>query len=447
MEAVDANIIVTALPSMGRDFHTDPVALKIAVISYVVSLGVFIPICGWLADRFSARAVFRTAIGIFVFGSLICAVAPSVHTFTFARFVQGIGGALMVPVGRIIVVRTVPKHQFVRAMNFLSLAWYVGPVIAPLLGGFIATYLHWRVMFIINVPLGAIGLYLCGRYIPRSNAPDPGPFDWIGSLLSALGATLVLIGLSLVDSGIVDDSKAWAMFAAGACLIALYVPYARRAKQAVLDLSFFKIPTFRASVLGGALFRIGSGAVPFLLPLSLQVGLGMTAFQSGLITCGSALGSLFVRPFTALTLRRFGFRSVMLYNAALSGIATAACAGFMPGTSLVTIWLVVLVGGCFSAFQFTSLNTLIYADIPAASAGRATSLGSVVQQVSLGLGVAVSGLVLQFSRAVHGHTQILSSDFWLAFLVAGLLSISSIPLIRRLPPDAGNDMVQMRKDA
>ncbi|MDS0803648.1 MFS transporter [Burkholderia cenocepacia] len=445
MEAADANIIVAALPSMGRDFGTDPVALKITVVSYVVSLGAFIPLCGWLADRFSARAVFRAAIGIFVFGSLICAISPSAPVFTFSRFVQGIGGALMVPVGRIIVVRSVPKHQLVRAMNYLSLAWYIGPIVAPLLGGFIATYLHWRVMFFINVPVGLMGLYLSARYLPSSNGPDPGPFDWLGAGLSALGVTLVLLGLSLVDSGIFADLTAWAMFAAGVCVVALYVLHAKRAEHAVLDLEFFESTTFRASVLGGALFRIGCGAVPFLLPLSLQIGLGMTAFQSGLITCASAFGSVFVRPFTALALRSLGFRDLMLYNAVLSGTATIACGMFMPGTARVTIWLVVFVGGFLSALQFASLNTLIYADVPADSVGRATSVGSVVQQVSLGLGVALSGVMLQLSRALHGHTAVSSSDFWVAFLVAGLLSFSSIPFIRRLSPNAGRDMVEAGK--
>nr|WP_322061388.1 MFS transporter [Paraburkholderia sp. J63] len=447
MEAVDANIIVTALPAMARDFGSDPVSLKITIISYVVSLGVFIPICGWLADRFSALAVFRTAIGIFVAGSLICAASPSLHMFTFARFVQGVGGALMVPVGRIIVVRAVPKHQFVRAMNYLSMAWYVGPVLAPLLGGFIATYLHWRLMFFINVPIGVAGVYLSGRYIANTKEPHPGAFDWPGSLLCAFGATFVLLGLSLVDSGIVADSTAWEMFVAGAILLALYVPYARYAKEPVLDLRFFDVPTFRASVLGGSLFRIGCGAVPFLLPLSLQVGLGMTAFQSGLITCGSAFGSIFMRPLTSVTLRRLGFRKVLIYNAAISGVATAACGIFGSSTPTLVIWLIVLVGGFFSALQFTSLNTLIYADIASPDVGRATGLGSVVQQVSLGLGVAVGGIVLQLSRALHGRTHIEPADFLLAFLVAGLLSVGSIPLVRRLPPDAGDDMVHARKGA
>ncbi|MBB2925732.1 MFS transporter [Paraburkholderia silvatlantica] len=444
MEAIDANIIVTALPAMARGFGKDPVALKIAVTSYVVSLGVFIPVCGWLADRFSARAVFRTAIGIFVAGSLMCAASPSLHLFTFARFIQGIGGALMVPVGRIIVVRAVPKHLFIRAMNYLSITWVVGPILAPLLGGFIATYLHWRMMFLINVPVGILGIYLSGNYIANTKEAHPGAFDWAGSVLSASGATLVLLGLSLVGSGIIEDFTAWEMFIAGAILLAIYVLHARRATHPVLDLRFFDIPTFRASVLGGSLFRIGCGAIPFLLPLSLQVGLGKSAFESGLITCATAFGSLFMRPLMSMTLRRFGFRQVLLYNAVFSAITTSLCAFFTPGSSTLTIWLIVLVGGFFSALQFSSLNSMLYADIPGASVGRATSLGSVVQQVSLGLAVAVSGIVLQISRALHGHAQVEASDFWPAFLIAGLFALGSIPLIYRLPANAGDEMARAK---
>jgi MFS family permease len=230
-------------------------------------------------------------------------------------------------------------------------------------------------------------------------------------------------------------------------LIAAYVPYARRAKRPVLDLRFFDIPTFRASVLGGSLFRIGCGALPFLLPLSLQVGLGKSAFESGLITCATAFGSLFMRPLMSVTLRRFGFRQVLIYNAVLSALTTALCAFFTPGSSTLTIWLIVLAGGFFSALQFTSLNTLLYADIAGPDVGRATSLGSVVQQVSLGLAVAVGGIELQISRAFHGHALVDAADFWPAFVVSGFIALASIPLIRKLPVNAGDEMVRDRGKA
>jgi EmrB/QacA subfamily drug resistance transporter len=442
MESADANIIVTALPSMARDFGSDPITLKIAITSYVVSLGVFIPISGWLADRFGARAVFRTAIGIFIAGSLMCAAAPTMHVFTLARFLQGIGGAMMVPVGRIIIFRSVPKSEFVRAMNYMTLPAMFAPAAAPLLGGFITTYLHWRLIFFINVPIGVLGIYLTNRYIANTHEPHPGPLDWTGFFLSALGASLVLLGLSLIGSDIVSDRTAYEMCLGGALLLVLYLLYSQRAERPVLDLRFLRIPTFRASVLGGSMFRIGLGAVPFLLPLALQEGLGMTAFQSGLITCASAFGSIFMRSLTSLTLRKFGFRTVLIHNAAYSGIAIAAYGAFYPGTPVWAIWVIVLLGGFFPALQFTSLNSMIYADVAIRDVGRATSLGSVVQQMSLGLGVTVGGIVLQIARSLHGHAHATSSDFWPAFLVAGLFSFGSIPITRRLAHGAGDEIAR-----
>jgi EmrB/QacA subfamily drug resistance transporter len=440
MESVDANVIVTALPSMARDFGRDPVTLKIAVTSYVVGLGVFIPVCGWLADRFGARTIFRTAIGIFVAGSLLCAASSSLATFTLARFVQGVGGAMMVPVGRIIIFRVVPKSEFIRAMNYLSVPAMLGPAAGPLLGGFITTYLHWRLIFFINVPIGILGIWLTNRHIVNSREPHPGPLDWIGFFLSAGGAALFLLGLSLIGGEMTSNSNAVGMCVCGAFMLLVYVPYSMRVKLPLLDLRFFRIPTFQASVLGGSLFRIGLGALPFLLPLLLQEGLGKTAFESGLITCASAFGGMFMRTLASTVLRRWGFRTVLIVNAALSGVAIAICGAFFPGTPTWLIWFVVLLGGFFPALQFTSLNSMTYAEIESRDVGRATSLGSVVQQMSLGLGVTVGGIVLQISRVLHGHTHIVWSDFWPAFLVVGLCSFASIPVTRRLPHNAGEEI-------
>ncbi|HVW50076.1 MAG TPA: MFS transporter [Trinickia sp.] len=442
MESVDGNIIVTALPAMARDFGSDPVALKVAITSYVVGLGVFIPICGWLADRFGARTVFRTAIGIFIAGSIMCAVARSLPIFTVARFLQGIGGAMMVPVGRIIIFRAVPKSEFVRAMNYLSLPAMFAPAAAPLLGGFITTYLHWRLIFFVNVPVGILGIYLTNRHIVNTHEPHPGPLDWFGFMLSASGASLLLLGLSLIGSELVSDRAAYEMCVTGALLLSFYVLYAQRALRPLLDLRLLSAPTFRASVLGGSMFRIGLGAVPFLLPLALQEGLGMSAFQSGAITCASAFGSMFMRSLTSSVLRRFGFRKVLIYNAVFSSIAIAAYGAFFPGTPVWAMWLVVLLGGFFPALQFTALNSMIYAEIASRDVGRATSLGSVVQQMSLGLGVTVGGIVLQIARALHGHTHAMWSDFWPSFVVVGLFSLGSIPITRKLSPNAGDEIAR-----
>jgi EmrB/QacA subfamily drug resistance transporter len=440
MESVDANVIVTAIPEMARAFGRDPVTLKIAVTSYVLGLGVFIPICGWVADRFGARTVFRTAIGVFVVGSLLCAASGSLATFTVARFVQGVGGAMMVPVGRIIIFRSVRRSEFIRAMNYLSVPAMLGPAVGPLLGGFITTYLHWRLIFFINIPIGIAGIYLTNRYIANSREEHPGRLDWFGFFLSASGGTLLLLGLSLVGGELMPNSVAGAMCAGGAVMVVLYWLHSRRTERPLLDLRFFRVPTFQASVLGGSLFRIGLGAVPFLLPLALQEGLHMTAFKSGSITCASAFGGMFMRSLASRVLHRFGFRHTLMVNAALSGLAIAACGMFFPGTPTWVIWAVVLLGGFFPALQFTSLNSLAYAEIETRDVGRATSLASFIQQVSLGLGVTIAGITLDISQSVQGHATIVWPDFWPAFVVVGAFSFLSIPVTARLSREAGSEI-------
>jgi EmrB/QacA subfamily drug resistance transporter len=444
MESVDATVIVTSLPAMAHDLGHDPITLKIAVTSYVVGLGVFIPICGWVADRFGARTVFRTAIAIFVVGSLLCAASDSLFTFTLARFVQGIGGAMMVPVGRIIIFRSVRRSDYIRAINFLTVPALMGPVIGPLLGGFITTYLHWRLIFFINIPIGIAGIYLTNRYIANLREPHPGRLDWLGFFLSASGGALFLLGLSLVGGELAPESVAIAMCLGGLLLLVVYWVYAGYVKLPVLDLSFLEIPTFRASVLGGSLFRVGLGAVPFLLPLALQEGLGMSAFQSGSITCASAIGGIFMNAIAQRVLRGLGFRTVLMYNAVFAGAAIAAYGLFWPGTSHLFIWLVVLFGGVFPSLQFTSLNSLAYADIESRDVGRATSLASVIQQVSLGIGVTFAGIALQLSHHLQGHATIVWSDFWPVFVLMGLFSIASIPVTKRLPDNAGSDITGRR---
>jgi EmrB/QacA subfamily drug resistance transporter len=442
MENVDSTVLVTSLPVLARDLGHDPITLKLAVTAYVIGLGVFIPVCGWVADRFGSRTVFRTAIGIFVAGSMLCAASGSLGMFIFARFVQGIGGALMVPVGRIIIFRSVPKSDFIRAVNYLTVPALLGPVVGPPLGGFITTYLHWRLIFFINIPIGLFGIWLANKYIANVREAHPGPLDWFGFVLSAGGASLFMLGLSLVGGELISNSWAIGMCVVGGVLLLLYWWYAQQVERPVLDLRLLRIPSFHASVAGGSLFRIGLGAVPFLLPLALQEGLGMTAFASGSITCASAFGSMFMKTLAQRVLGRYGFRSVLMVNAVFAGAAIAVYGLFFPGTPHWLIWCVVLLGGFFPSLQFTSLNSLAYADIPSADVGRATSVSSVIQQISLGLGVTIAGIVLQLSRDLHGHTTVVQSDFWPAFLVVGLFAVASIPVTARLPHGAGDELAR-----
>jgi EmrB/QacA subfamily drug resistance transporter len=444
MENMDATVLVTSLPVLARDFQADPISLKLAVTAYVVALGVFIPICGWVADKFGSRTVFRAAIGVFVAGSLLCAASNSLVTLSLARFVQGIGGAMMVPVGRIIIFRSVPKSDFVRAVNYLTIPALLGPVVGPLLGGFITTYLNWRLMFFINVPIGLLGIWLTNRYIEEVHENDPGHLDLVGFVMAAAGASLFMLGMSLIGENVVSGRVVMATCGAGVVLTLVYIQYARRIEQPVLDLRFLRVPTFHTSVMGGGLFRIALGAMPFLLPLSLQEGLGMTAFEAGLITCASAFGALFMKIVALPALRRFGFRSTLMVNAILAGIAIAACALFTPDMPRWVIWAIVLFGGFFPSLQFTALNALAYADIEQRDIGRATSVGSVIQQMCLGLGVTISGIVLQISHTIQGHADIVWSDFWPAFLVVAFFSFASVPVTARMPLSGGRELAGRR---
>jgi EmrB/QacA subfamily drug resistance transporter len=448
MENMDATVISTSLPVLSHDLGVSPIALKLALTSYVVGLGVFIPICGWVADRYGSRSVFRAAIVVFLGGSLLCAICNSLTELVLARFIQGLGGAMMVPVGRIIIFRTVPRADFVKAISYLTVPALFGPVIGPPLGGFITTYFHWRWIFVVNVPIGILGIVLATKFIENSHEEEPGPLDLGGLVLSALGGSCVMLGLSLLGGELVPEWVALLLLAIGLGALYFYWRYAAAARARgalpLLDLALLRIPTFQASVLGGSLFRIGLGALPFLLPLALQEGLGMSAFASGMITCATAFGGLFMKSIASGVLARYGYRTVLIFNALFAGIAIAACGLFTAQTPHWLMFAVVLLGGFFPALQFTCLNSIAYAEIPSRDVSRSTSLASVVQQLSLGMGVTIAGLTLQLSHDLQGHQAIVNGDFWPAFLTIGLFSIASIPVTRRLAHNAGDEIAGRR---
>jgi len=437
MENMDATVITTSLPAIALDLGQSPITLKLALTAYVVGLGIFIPISGWMADRFGARRVFSSAILVFVAGSLCCALSSSLTGFVIARFMQGIGGAMMVPVGRIVIFRTVPKSELIRAIGYLTIPALLGPVIGPPLGGFITTYFHWRWIFLINIPISALGLYLSTHYLQNWREAECAPLDVTGFLLSGFGSALLMLGFALLGSQLLPLWLMIVMCVSGVLLLYAYWRHAHHVSEPLLDIKLLNIPTLRASVLGGSLFRIGLGAVPFLLPLALQLGQGRSAFSAGLITCASALGAITMKALAGPVLQRFGYRQVLIVNAILSGLVLISYGLFTSSTPFWLMLLIVLFGGLFPSLQFTSLNTIVYADITDAQVSKATSLASVVQQLSLGMGVTIAGVALQLSNWAQGHPRLEASDFWPAFVVIGLFSMSSVLQTRRLPQFAG----------
>src|SRR5580692_9709605 len=440
MENMDSTVIATSLPAIARAIGTNPLALKLAVTSYLLSLAICIPASGWTADRFGARNVFRIAIGVFILGSIGCAASHSLTEFVIARIVQGMGGAMMTPVGRLIMVRSIDKHLLLNAMSLVTVPALIGPICGPPLGGFITTYASWHWIFLINVPIGLLGIGLASRFIPNVRVEHHDPFDFLGFILSGLGIGGLAFGLSVLGLDFLPFSIVAALLIVGAVSTTGYIIHSRRCAAPILDLSLFKLPTFRASVIGGFLFRLGVGALPFLLPLLLQIGFGLTPFQSGLITFTGALGSMFMKAAITRVVKRFGYRDVLLFNSLVSSLFLAACATFVPGTPAAVMVAVLLSGGFFRSLQFTSINTIAYAEIPPEKMSAATSLVAAAQQLSLSTGVAVGALVVEITLKLKGASTMGAADFPPAFIAIGLLAASASLIFMTLKPDAGDEL-------
>jgi EmrB/QacA subfamily drug resistance transporter len=440
MENLDSTVIATSLPAIAADIGTSPLALKLAVTSYLLSLAVFIPMSGWTADRFGARTVFRAAIVVFVIGSIGCAISSSLTDFVIARIVQGMGGAMMTPVGRLVLVRSVDRRALINAMASVSMAALVGPIVGPPLGGFITTYLSWHWIFLINVPIGLIGIVMVTRYIENFRAEVRERFDLVGMTLAGVAVAGLAFGLSVAGINLVPGAVVASLIAIGTVSAVAYAVHARRVERPVLDFSLLRIPSYRASLVGGFLFRIGVGATPFLLPLMLQLGFNLTPFKSGLITFSTAIGALTMKTAAVALLKRFGFRPILVFNALVSAAFIAACAAFTPSTPIVVMVAILLIGGFFRSLQFTSTASIAYADLPPERVSRATSLAAVGQQVAIATGVAVGALVIEMTVHAKGQAVIGADDFTAAFLVVAAISASSVLVFATLPADAGAEL-------
>jgi EmrB/QacA subfamily drug resistance transporter len=440
MENLDGTVITTSLPAIAHDFGIDPIVLKLALTSYMLTLAVFIPASGWVADRFGARTIFCAAIVVFTTGSILCGASNSLHTLIAARVFQGLGGAMMVPVGRLVILRTVPKNELVNALAYLTIPALIGPVLGPPLGGFITTYFHWRWIFWINVPIGVLGLVLSLAFIENLREEQVAPFDFTGFFLSGFGLSALMFGLTVVGRGFTSIPTELAMLAVGGVALTLYTRHARADPDAILDLSLLAKPTFYAGVVGGFIFRIGIGAIPFLLPLMLQIGFGLTPFASGSLTFAAAAGAMAMK-FTASTIiRRFGFRRVLIANAAISAAFLASYGFFTAATPQWVILALLLTGGFFRSLEFTALNAIGFADIEPARMSRATSFSSVAQQMSQTTGVAAGAAAIEAVQFFRGDATLLATDFGPAFFIVAAISLGSILIFMRLSPNAGAEV-------
>jgi EmrB/QacA subfamily drug resistance transporter len=445
MQNLDSTVIATALPVIARALHEDPLRLNLAITSYLLSLAVFIPVSGWMADRYGARIVFCSAIAVFTLGSAGCGLANSLPELVAARIFQGMGGAMMVPVGRLVLLRTVPKSELVRALAFLSLPALLGPVIGPPLGGFIVTYSSWRWIFYINLPVGVLGIVLGRLFIVDAEERETAPLDLRGFVLAGAGLAALTFGLEAVGRGALPVMVVGGLIVGGTICFALYLLHARHASYPIIDLALMRIPTFATAIFAGSLFRIGIGALPFLLPMLLQVGFGMNALNSGLVTFASAAGAMTMRLTATPVIRRLGFRRVLVYNTVISSLFLIGYGFFGPSTPRSAIFLALLAGGFFRSLQFTAVNTLAYADVSPALMSRATSFASMAQQLSVSFGVGIAALLLHVTVMVRGEATLSASDFPYTFFAVAVVSAGSVFLFMRLAPEAGAEVSGHRR--
>jgi len=445
MEALDITILNTAVPTIATALNVAPLSLKAALTSYTLSLAIFIPVSGWVADRFGTRRVFGTAIGIFTIGSLCCGISSNLTLLIMSRLLQGVGGAMMMPVGRITIVRTFPKSEMLRAMSFVAIPGLLGPLLGPLCGGLIVSLSSWRLIFFINLPIGLVGLYAVLRYLPDYVSENVPPLDWVGFFEFGVGIALLSYVLEVFGEHTLAAPWLVGMLVVSAIMLFLYVRHARRVPTPMLRLKLFAIRTFRSAVGGGFITRLGVGGMPFLLPLFYQVGLGYGPVQSGLMVMPQPLAAMSLKVFMPRILARFGYRQVLLWNTVMIGAAIASFALVGENTRVWCILSLAFALGFFSSLQYSSINTLVFADVPVDETSGASSLSSAMQQLSISFGIAVASLLaVLFLQARHGQPAQVASAVRHAFLTLGVITVFSAAVFSRLRPGDGDTMREKR---
>ena len=393
MEQLDSTIINTAVPAMAASLHVTPLSLKAVVTSYILSLAVGIPVSGWMADRFGTRLVFGVAVALFTVSSVLCGLAVSVPMLVATRILQGIGAAMMMPVGRLAIIRTFPKSELLMAMNFVIIPALIGPLLGPTVGGLIVHWLSWREIFFVNVPVGLAALVLIHRHMPDYRGDAPRPLDLVGLVLFGSGTALLSWLLEIFGEHNLDVTSAAILLLLSISLLAAYGWHSRQTSYPLLRLGLFRIRTFRVSTVGGFITRLGVGGLPFLLPLLYQLGLGLPAWQSGLLMMPTAAAAMGMKLISARVLRRYGFRQVLIVNTVMIGLTIMAFSRVTPATPLALIVLLGLALGFFNSLQFSSMNSMAYADIEPPDSSMASTIASTLQQMSMSFGLACGSLI------------------------------------------------------
>jgi EmrB/QacA subfamily drug resistance transporter len=444
METLDSTVIVTALPRMADAFGSSPVRLSLGLTAYIITLAIVIPASGWIADRLGTRNVFCAAIGIFTVASVLCGFSNLVTEFVLARILQGVGGAMMSPVGRLVVLRSTERTDLVRVMNFVTLPGLIGPIIGPPVGGFITTYLSWRYIFFLNVPVGLLGMALVFSLIRNFYGVTRRPFDIVGFALNGAALATLIYGMDLLGHrGVGRDGIV--LVAVGLALGVVAVRYALRARHPLVDLSALRVGSFRAVNAGGSFFRMAISGPTFLLPLLFQVGLGMTAFASGLLLLVHAGGDFAAKLVTMRFIRGFGFRAVLIGTTFVFAATIGACAFFTAATPLWVILPLLFISGVCRSLQMTSQTSFQFAEISSESVTAASTLSSALLQIVRAIGVAAAAAVLSLSVALRGGGDLGLADFRVGFIAVAVVALGSLFWYLPLHPASGAELSGHRR--
>jgi EmrB/QacA subfamily drug resistance transporter len=440
MQTLDSTVISNALPTMARSLQESPVTLNLAITAYLLSAAIFLPISAWVADRFGAKHVFRASIVGFALSSLLCGLAQNLPELVAARMLQGLAGAMMLPVGRLVLLRSVPKSQLVSAMSYLTIPALLGPILGPPIGGFIVTFMSWRWIFYINIPMGILGVVLATLFVPDVREAVKEKLDVAGFILTACALAGLVYGFDNLGHDSLPPAVIAGMLIGGVLCGAIYVFHARRTPNAILDLSLFRLRSFTASTIGGVFSRLIIGASPFLLALLLQLGFGLSAFEAGLLTFTSAVGALAMKATARPIIRRFGFKAVLIGNALAVALTAASYGLFRATTPHWILIAVLLTNGFFRSLQFTALNALAYADVPNSLMSRASSLSSMFQQLAQSLGVGVAAVLIHYTIIWRHSPSLQAADISPAFAIVAAMSLLSLLFFIPLPANAGAEV-------
>jgi EmrB/QacA subfamily drug resistance transporter len=444
MEGLDSTMIAVAIPAMAKSLGEAPLRLNLVIATYLLSLAVFIPVSGWIADRLGARPVFCAAIAIFAVGSALCGASSNLPMMLVMRVLQGVGGAMMTPVGRLILLRSFARSDLVSAMNWMTIPAMIGPTVGPIIGGFLTSYVSWRAIFFLNLPIGALGVVLAFWLVADFRAPAPTRFDLNGFFILGVGLALLELAIENLGRPMIPGPLGTVFFVAAFAILLLYGRHARRREDAILDLRLLRIRTFRIGTVSGSVCRMGLDAVPFLLPLMFQLGFGFSPLQSGLLSFSSSLGAMLVRTMSGALLRWFGFRRLLTGTACIAATVTAACGLLRAETPAGLMVFLVFLSGCVRSIQYLGLNTISYADVPATSLSKSTSIAGVAQQLARGFGIAIGAALL---AVIAGPRLLTMDDFRLAFLLVAVLPLSSALGFLRLSPIDGAEVSGHRRAA